>query len=428
MSILSQFKQSQNTDFPNVRPSLDLDFTQEKLDPRITYTRGSIGTRVNRNRVIETVAANQPRIDYDPVTGECKGLLIEESRTNLITDSIILSNMNDNANATVTDNSIISPDGTQNASKIQETIVRGSHNISRFNVTTSASTTYTISGYFKKGERNIVSIAFRNVGFWGAVNPFATFNILTGVLVGASGTINSTSITNVGNGWYRCSVTATRDGSGTVTSGTTISIFSNAGNSNYQGESGSGLYAWGLQMEAGAFPTSFIPTFGSTVTRSADLASMTGTNFSSWYNSSEGSLFVAARINALGSLTFPGIAYVDDGTVNNSMGFYVADAGDDKIGAESYISGRAQYILFSSSATTANKLNKAISSYSINNFSAAFDTSSQIQRDTNGSIPTVNRLRLGALRGGLFPLNGTISRLTYYPRALKPNQLQYLTQ
>ena len=60
-------------DYPICRPSLDLDFTQERLDPRITFTRGSIGTRVNRNRLIETVSANQPRFDYDPVTGECKG-------------------------------------------------------------------------------------------------------------------------------------------------------------------------------------------------------------------------------------------------------------------------------------------------------------------------------------------------------------------
>jgi hypothetical protein len=154
---------------------------------------------------------------------------------------------------------------------------------------------------------------------------------------------------------------------------------------------------------------------------------MTGTNFSSWYNSSEGTLFVSSRVNALGGSGFPGIAYVDDGTANNCMGFYVGDAGTDRIGAEAYLSGRAQYTLFSSSATTANKLNKAISSYSINNFSAAFDTSSQIQSDTNGSVPTVNRLRIGALRGGLFPLNGTISRLTYYPIQLTNQQLINLT-
>ena len=61
-------KSNVDLDYPVVRPSLGLDFTQEELDPRITFSRGSIGTRVNRNRLIETVDANQPRFDYDPAT------------------------------------------------------------------------------------------------------------------------------------------------------------------------------------------------------------------------------------------------------------------------------------------------------------------------------------------------------------------------
>lgn len=72
---------STSNNLPNAHPSLNLDFvTSNRLDPRITFTRASNATRFNKNGVIETVAANRPRFDYDPVTRECKGLLVEEAR------------------------------------------------------------------------------------------------------------------------------------------------------------------------------------------------------------------------------------------------------------------------------------------------------------------------------------------------------------
>ena len=92
MSILSLQKQSQNTDFPNVRPSLDLRFAlAKKLDPRITFTRGSTGTYFGPDGLMKTAIENEPRFDHDPITGQSLGLLIEESRTNLITNSNTLS-------------------------------------------------------------------------------------------------------------------------------------------------------------------------------------------------------------------------------------------------------------------------------------------------------------------------------------------------
>ena len=70
MSILSQQKQSVNTDFPNLRPSLDLRFAlAKKLDPRITFTRGSSGTYFGPDGIMRTAGVNEPRFDHDPVTG-----------------------------------------------------------------------------------------------------------------------------------------------------------------------------------------------------------------------------------------------------------------------------------------------------------------------------------------------------------------------
>ena len=416
MSIIRNGILSADLDVPVVLPTLNLDFANsQSLDSRITFSRGSIGTRVNRNGLIETIAANQPRFDFDPISGECRGLLIEESRTNLLTYSEDLDTWYKSPGGiNVTQNATTSPFGQSTAELIEVISSGGSKSISKDTVTVNG-TTYTASVFAKSANSRTFSMGLFTTAFIGLYN----FNLTASGSVTTQVAGVSASIIPYPNGWYRCILTAT-----TNSVGTNLLIYPNT-TVNKVGDS---VYLYGAQLEAGSVPTSYIPTTASTVTRSADNASMTGTNFSSWYNSIEGSLFVAARVNALGGSGYPGIAYVDDGTVNNCIGFYIEDAGSDKIGAESYISGRAQYVLLSSSATTANKLNKAISSYSINNFSGAFDTSSQIQRDTSGSIPSVNRLRIGALRGGLYPLNGTISRFTYYPKALSPSQLQYLTQ
>ena len=414
MSILSQFKQSQNTDFPNVRPSLDLRFAlAKKLDPRITFTRGSTGTYFGSDGIMRTAGVNEPRFDHDPITGQSLGLMVEESRTNLIVGSNSFGG--GTADYGVTASATTSPDGTTNASLIYEKTTNN-FKIHSVGFTAVIGTSYCASAFVK----------YAGSSKYGRLKAGSTntiiINLTNGTILSSTGTCG---VIPYPNGWYRIYSIFTA-----TSTSENLQLFLmnyNGALSQYQGDGSSGYYVYGMQAEAGAFATSYIPTTASIVPRSADNAFMTGTNFSSWYNSSEGSLFVAARVNALGGSGFPGIAYVDDGTVNNSMGFYVSDAGSDNIGAESYISGRAQYTLFSSSATTANKLNKAISSYSINNFAGAFDTSSQIQRDTSGSIPTVNRLRIGALRGGLFPLNGTISRLTYYPIQLTNQQLINLT-
>ena len=185
----------------------------------------------------------------------------------------------------------------------------------------------------------------------------------------------------------------------------------------------------GKTIEAGAFATSYIPTTASTVTRSADVATVTGTNFSGIYNSVEGTLFAAARINYLGGNTYPGIMYVDDGTFNNTMGFYVNDAGDDTIGSENFISNVSQYYFNSLSAIVPNQLNKIITAYKVNDFAAGFSIRESLDIDTSGSVPTVNRLIIGELRGSQnVKLNGTISKISYYPVRLTNSQLQQLTK
>ena len=231
-----------------------------------------------------TSAYYGPRFDYDPVTLAPKGLLIEEQRVNLLT----YSDQFDNAawskiNCTVTTNATTSPDGTTNAEKLIVTNALSTGNVSQI-PTLAASTAYTETVFAKKGEWNWVALETRGeVG-----DPLlAWFNLNTGVV----GTVNvgaTATITNFGNGWYRCSLTRT---TGATTTSPRARVYAtNADAVLSTGDGTSGIFIYGAQLEAGSFATSYIPTVASTVTRSADVATMTGTNFSSWYNQSEGTV------------------------------------------------------------------------------------------------------------------------------------------
>ena len=424
---------SQN--FPNTRPSLNLNFARSrKLDSRITFTRGSTATYVDDAGLIRTAGINEARFDYDPITGESLGLLIEESRTNLLTFSEELDNSGAwtfAVGGSITANSIVSPDGTQDADVFIPNSGTSPEFLRNGSVTITADKDFVISGFFKP-TGSTAGIDFRTSqtgsGFRIAVN-LITGNVLAAEAIGV-GVYRNSGVIPYPNGWYRVWVSG-RHATGSTAGQWRVFRTDSSGNA-VNGDGTSGVAIWGAQMESSSvdisFPTSYIPTVASTVTRSADNASITGTNFSDWYNSTEGTLFAAARINALGGGNFPGITYVDDGTANNCIGFYVNDFANDVIGAEAYISNVGQYQIVSPSAIVPNQLNKVITAYKVNDFAAAYSMGGSVGTDNSGSVPTVNRLIIGLLRGGNTPLNGTISQISYYPVRLTNAQLQDLTK
>ena len=224
-----------------------------------------------------------PRFDYDPVTLAPRGLLIEEARTNLLTYSQDWTNAAwSKTNITVTAAATASPDGTVNAQRLQATATAVTNNVSPSAVV--AATAASFSVYVKQGTGATTanSFALRNVTT-ATTLILGTLNYSTGVFTYSVGSTGVTAI-NVGNGWWRLVVTATSG----ITSGDSL-----AGYVGFVGgaqTAGDHLFAYGAQLEAGSFATSYIPTVASTVTRNADVATMTGTNFSSWYNQSEGAL------------------------------------------------------------------------------------------------------------------------------------------
>ena len=109
---------SQN--FPNIRPSLNLNFARSKtLDPHISFGRSSIGTYINDSGLIKTAAADEPRFDHDPNTNNCLGLLIEEASTNLCFYGTTIQNFTARNSATLTANAATAPDGTTTATRLQ---------------------------------------------------------------------------------------------------------------------------------------------------------------------------------------------------------------------------------------------------------------------------------------------------------------------
>jgi hypothetical protein len=431
---------SSDSIFPKVRPTLDLDFANSKtLDPRITFTRSSGGSYVGADGLIKYAGVNEARFDHNPVTGESLGLLIEEPRANLLPYSELFNAapwIAGNLSAAST-TATAAPTGTNTAIRITEnTAASAFHFLSAILTKAASAIQYTFSVYGKAGEREL-AFSMAN-GTTGAV---ARFNLATGVITqaaiayGGGFTAQGATMTSAGNGWYRCTLTFTTD----ATTGLTaqISLYNTTLATNvYAGNGNSGLFIWGAQLEAGAFPTSYIPTQASAVTRAADNASITGTNFSSWYNQSEGTVSISCitrRTLNTGNAT--------DFLISNSFTTTYTSRiiGWFNNGPAPYISVFVNniniflsYIGVPPGSSSNIPIKKAIA-LATRNMRVATNGTIITGNLGNTTVPNYlpndfNRLLLGY--EGIFAgyLNGTISRFTYYPKALSNSQLQALTR
>jgi hypothetical protein len=197
---------------------------------------------------------NVPRLTYQNGGGGCPSLLLEKQSTNLLTYSENFTNSDWLlSGATPTANTIISPDGTQNADTI--TYSATSYAAIYQSILTTSGTTYTASVYAKKGNQNFLGLEIRG----SSSLTDTVFNLNTGVVVSGTGTIES-----VGNGWYRCSITKAANSASSL-------FIIGRGNS---GGATDTLYLWGAQLEASSYPTSYINTTSASATRVADVMSV----------------------------------------------------------------------------------------------------------------------------------------------------------
>ena len=264
-----------------VLPKLALDFTTASLDSRVTFTRttgaSNPATYVNSSGVVTAATNNQPRFDYDPAALTCKGLLIEESRANLVTYSQDFTNAawtgGTLTNMTLGAASGNSPDGTADAGVLTATDPACSYQ-SANSIATTIVGTQTMSIYVKSTNRQWWRIRVYRTSANAATCWFDLQNGVVGsnASVGSL-TFSSATISNAGNGWWRISMVVSSSAAGTNANFWAAPATSNGGTSG--GAIGDALNIWGHQYETGAFATSYIPTTSAALTRNADVATMT---------------------------------------------------------------------------------------------------------------------------------------------------------
>lgn len=392
------------------------------------YTPTTTQPITNYIPVLLTAAAGVARFDHTPTTGTSLGLLVEEQRTNLLTYSAEFDNAAwTKINCTITANTVIAPDGTLTGDKqiINSGTASGSSAIRQAYTKAASAITYTYSVFAKKGEFDSLRFIFRDESD-SANNVSVYYNLTTGVVASgptAAGTFTnpSASIVSVGNGWYRCILTAT---TGTETSIAARQFIYNDGTTIVTGDGYGGIFIWGAQLEAGAFPTSYIPTGVATATRNADVATMTGTNFSSWYNATEGTFYSESQIlYSTGGTIFPGALSANDSTSLNQIMAYYINTNRQNL----YVRNSGTVVVDIGPTVTANIMFKFAGAYKENDF-AATTNGSAVSTDTSGLLPSgINQLRIGA-QATAGTLNGHIRRIAYYPSRLTNEQLVALTR
>ena len=364
------------------------------------FTRASSATRVNKQGLIETVASGVPRIDFTDANG---ALLLEPQRTNLITYSEDFTSWS-NSNITATNDLGISPDGTLNAAKLTElsgtsTQYRSSKAVS------SASAIHTFSCYVKRisGTRT----AYIDLGL---VTGF--FNFDTETMYSASGV---GTFENAGNGWYRIRLSHT-------TAATLISVYLGFGNGNtetYTSTGGAEILFWGIQIEAGSYATSYIPTQGSAVTVVADVCSQTPP--SGIIGQTEGTVFVDFYAKS-GYDTTNLLLTLSDGTSTN---YIYLNRENGKLEARISDSGVTQ-LFYLAPSILSEGVHKLALAYKLNDFSFYLD-GVLIHSDTNGTFPSCNKINLGSYYNGSYPFNDRINDSKLYNTRLSNAELATLT-
>jgi hypothetical protein len=353
--------------------------------------RATTATRVNSLGLIESVGNNIPRIDY--TNGSCPSLLVEPQRTNLFTYSEQFDNAAWlNALSNVTANSIISPDGNTTADTIIPDASGTNHWVGRTAFTLVSGTAYSYSVYAKNNGYNLVL----SVGS-ATIYTNCNFNLSSGTVstpyATAGANLCTSVITNVGNGWYRCTINFTASMisnailySSNNTTTTPIGAF---GMATMSGNNTSGYYLWGAQLEAGSYPTSYIPTVASTVTRNADVISKTG--ISSLIGQTEGTIFSSFYYsgNALGSLQIYPL-YIGQGTFTDSVTIGLFD---NALLCRVFTSGVAQNYFTSSPLSIGN--HKVAFVYANNNLKLFLD-GVLIATDTSATIPNCSQVYIGS--------------------------------
>jgi len=412
-----------------ILPRLALDFTTGALDARVGVSRAlNTATRVNSSGLVELVNADTPRFDYNPaIPTICKGLLVEETRANRITYSEDFSQaVWSKTRLSISPNTIATtaPDGTNNAdAMVEDTSSNNNHTSTRIVGNPLAAAAYlTYSVYVKANGRRYHQLRIIVDAAVTVLTYAVMFDLQDGIVTSTASTATPPTntdydIQNAGNGWYRCIITAGNPDGKRFDVTHTLSTVSTASVLNqiyYTGNGSSGAYVWGAQFETGAFATSYIPTGASApITRNADVVSMTGTNFSAWWQAT-GGLSVRARQSIITG-TRPW-AYMSDGTADN----IIALRGNVD-SPELYIKATTDQAQIDAGTLVANTTYSLVGAWNTNDCAAAINGGAAVT-DTAATIPTVDRMLIGG--DGTNYLNGWVEKIAFWPQRITNAEVQ----
>jgi len=250
-----------------------------------TTTRDSIATRVNKEGLIEVVGNDVPRIDY---TDSSDGVfLLEKAATNLVNYSSDLSvlskvSVGTASSPVATANYDIAPDGTMTATRV----------------------VFDLNGGNTVNDRSILRQAIPvGSNYYFSIYVKSTNGTEQKVFWHDGGEVTTVTVTNE---WKRITYDAR----------TNVSYGGIALN-GLAGVDTSDILLWGFQVESNSYPTSYIPTNGSTVQRSAETCN--GSGNSEVFNDSQGVLF--ANIAALSNDGTNRFISLTDGSNDNRVLF-----------------------------------------------------------------------------------------------------------
>ncbi len=351
------------------------------------------------------ILEDMPRLDYSG-GASCPSLLLEPSRTNIVNNSEYVTGYFSQASAVVTYNEIVSPEGVQNAFKLTST-TNGQARIEKSRPV-GGTDTYTLSVFFKAGNSNYASLANFNR------NASVRFNLADGTIQGSGNVVDADIIPIGSDGWYRCYMTMQE------TSGQTANIYKilvSSDGETYFANNGDYVYAYGAQLELGSYPTSYIPTYGTSQTRSGDAASLTGV--ADLLGDANGTLFVEVE-------TFEDNAHItlSDGTLANNFPFrfrltnFQNDMKVDNVSQGNIVV----------SSTSTNTRYKVASRYSLNDRAVYFNGVLQDTDSNNEVFPEGTLTRIAFDRGdNAAHFYGRVYQLAVFPTALTNAELAALT-
>lgn len=416
--------------------SLSLDFARQQYFAQgigdtfgdiITFTRASQGGRFNALGQYELVPANVPRLTHDPVTLQPLGLLVEEQRTNLLTNSGnagLWPKNTANLSAVITG----TPAPVAGVGAVWWDVSDTGSGDDFFSAVLSVANdsspcTATI---FVEKTANALNAVGLGVFFSGGTTPvagFATLNTNNGEVRTAS-TVVSAAVEDLGTCW-RLILSVANNGTGNTSCNwrfyPAYKLNATAGSTRDNAVTGSARVV-GRGLEVGATPSSYIPTEASQVTRAADMCSVL--TLSPWYNASEGTIVVKAISSPSQSAPVSeAYAALRGASINDRIEIAKATA-QTNITGEAVVGGVGQANM-NGATMPPNTGFSAAMSYKANDFAFSLNGGA-VATDNSGSVPVVTLLQIGS-RSSANQCNGIISSITYYPRKLANSELQAIT-